>query len=518
MSIRDLNRLDTDPFAGKIYDVCICGAGPAGITLARKLADTYSVCLLEAGDRHYTPESQDCYKGEISAEPYFPLDQCRLRYLGGASNHWGGACRPLDARDFEKKPYVKYSGWPIGRQDLDPYLREAKEIFEIPVDEPEVPTAEGSEWLPPFRRHEQIEFWLSPQVRFGEKYEGELERHPRIEVFLNANVTDIWLEDDLRTTKYYEVTDYRGRKFRAHARLFILATGGLENPRVLLNANHQLPHGIGNEHDLVGRFFTDHPHQHLGEFLLEDDIRAAARRDPVYMGRILPIKGRFLRPSDGYMREARVLSYSLGIRPTFAMQHVPDTPFKARLRDILCSSELLRESAEFIKNGSVTCFDVDGHLKIQSEQEPNPDSRITLARSTDRFALRRMDMQWRRTDLDRRTIKDAALLAARLFPLSHRGRVRLERWLHEEPLHLPGPYDGTPSIVAGPHHMCTTRMADDPREGVVDRWQRVHSNTNLYIAGSSSFASGGFANPTFTIVQMSLRLADHLKGLKSRLA
>ena len=122
MTIQNLNTIDEDPFEGKFYDVCICGTGPAGMSVALKLSEKYRVCLLEGGDFTYTEESQSLYKGEISGEDYADLDTIRFRQFGGSSVAWGGTCRPLDARDFKKRPLVKYSGWPIQREDLDPYL------------------------------------------------------------------------------------------------------------------------------------------------------------------------------------------------------------------------------------------------------------------------------------------------------------------------------------------------------------------------------------------------------------
>ena len=129
--IIDLNKVTSDPFKDKKYDVCICGAGVAGITLARKLSKRLNVILLEAGDYGYSSESQEVYLGKSIGRGYFHLTATRLRFFGGTSNHWTGTCRPLDKEDFNRKSYVEYSGWPIGRSDLDPYLEETKSILDI---------------------------------------------------------------------------------------------------------------------------------------------------------------------------------------------------------------------------------------------------------------------------------------------------------------------------------------------------------------------------------------------------
>ena len=70
--------------------------------------------------------------------------------------------------------------------------------------------------------------------------------------------------------------------------------------------------------------------------------------------------------------------------------------------------------------------------------------------------------------------------------------------------------DWPADLAGGFHHMGTTRMSDDPKQGVVDRDCRVHGMSNLYVAGSSVFTTGGSSNPTMFIVALALRLADHL--------
>lgn len=516
MSITDLNLVEQDPFAGKKYDICICGAGPAGITLARKLSSNFSVCLLEAGGMEFSRQSQNFYIGTNTGTSYFGLEHCRLRYFGGASGHWGGSCRILDPEDFIEG-FENDSDWPINHHDLAPYIAETRSILDVKPCSNDIQLDTEKQWLPPLLGHEETQFWLSKPTQFGPKYADEIRTNERIDCFVNANVTDIILSDGLDSTTGFEVSNYLKTRFRVHAKKFIVASGGLENPRILLNANKQIKAGVANQNDLVGRFFADHPHHHLGEFILEDDAREKARGDTIFLqgqeGMEL-IRGRFFKPTTEHQMAQRKLNYSVGFRPAAIKPQPDESSFKSRLRDIVCTSNTLRASAEWIKSGSVTCFGAaDGYLKIQAEQELNPDTRITQSSQVDEFGNYRLNLHWQFTDLDRKTIKEAAFQVAREFAQHNVGRVRLENWLLEDNICLPGVGEGTPSIVAGPHHMCTTRMADTAEKGVVDKHQKVFGNQNLYIAGSSVFSTAGFSNPTFTIVQMSLRLANHLKGL-----
>ena len=146
------------------------------------------------------------------------------------------------------------------------------------------------------------------------------------------------------------------------------------------------------------------------------------------------------------------------------------------------------------------------YLHSQSEQAPNPDSRVTLSDERDALGLNWARLEWRLTELDKRSVEVMTKAIGAEFGRLNLGRVRLDDWL------LDGGKDWGPDLKGSPHHMGTTRMSDDPRMGVVDRRCRVHGIENLYIAGSSVFPTGGYMNPTLTIVALALRLADHLEA------
>jgi hypothetical protein len=176
------------------FDACVIGSGPAGITLARRLAaQGFTVALMEAGGLELTPDSQDLYAGEITGLDYYPLDVARLRYFGGTSNHWAGWCRELDAHDFRPRPFHAFSGWPIAKSDLDPYQPEADAILDLapPSGFPDLPITQKRDDF----RHVLLRF--SPPTRFGPKYHDELAAAERISLFLNANLVDLRLSDDL---------------------------------------------------------------------------------------------------------------------------------------------------------------------------------------------------------------------------------------------------------------------------------------------------------------------------------
>ena len=493
--IFDLNKRPPEPVS-RIYDVCIAGGGVAGITLAVNLAARgHQVALLEAGDFEYSEESQEIYKGPILGRSYFDLDSARLRYLGGSSNHWAGWCRPLDAHDFERHPYIPYSGWPFAKTEIDPYLEAASQILEIEPDYADHDVQDSDNAI------NQIEFLLSPPVNFRDKFEEELRTNERIEVFLNSNLVNIRLDESTGSVTGFECANYVDSSYRHTfvGRIFVLALGGIENPRLLLNCRDQMPNGIGNDRDLVGRFFMEHFHAYGGFYVANKETWPFGSEEV------------HLSPTKALMDGQRIANAGLRVVP------VPSVSFarkaKTYTKRMLCANDIVRDFAQSIRDfrcpSAPPPVGAAGTLKVASEQVPNRESRVLLAEETDRFGLRRGAVDWRATDVDRRTIQVMVMTFARYLATHGYGSVKPEEWLLDDDLPIPG-VDEDDWLGAGWHHMGTTRMAITPEEGVVDPNCGVFGVDNLYIAGSSVFPTGGHANPTLTIVQLTLRLGDHL--------
>ena len=476
------NRADN--WFGNPFDVCIVGTGPAGITLARKLGGRgLSVGLFEGGGLEYTSESQALYEGRTVGQPYYPLDGTRLRYFGGSSNHWGGWTRAFDPYDFEPKAYHPMSGWPISMADLDPYAKEATDILNLPEDmaAPDIMPQAADELVPRLFRFSR------PTTRFGEKYKSELAGSTAIRTYLNANLVDLKLNPDRRAVSEAVFRSYaRPDPFRVKARMFVLCLGGIENPRALLNATSEIPSGLGNEHDLVGRTFMEHPHAPVGRAV----VRSALTWMLVYS------------PTPDLMRKNRILNFGLRIGDfdqwnsgdfTGALRPEPDCTVDF---DTLLASEMRGERSP--------CLAHVADVFVACEQSLSLDNRVKLTEERDRFGLRKAELDWRLSEMDLRTLRTAASEAARHFAELDVGRMKILDWVLG---------DGLPSgdeLYGGNHHIGTTRMSADPRLGVVDANTKVHSLENLYVGGSSVFATSGHANPTYTIVQLALRQADHL--------
>lgn len=464
-----------------IFDVCVCGAGPAGITVALTLADMgWSVALMEAGGLQVDPKSQEHYEGEISGLDYYPLDTCRLRFFGGTSNHWEGETRPLETHDFEPLSYEPFRQWPIKKTDLDPYASKTAAILDLPPDRTPLDIFDGKDdSLLPTTLRQSV-----PPTRFSEKYKDQLSASNKVSLCLNANLVDMELGPDLRQVTALVFRSYgREEPFRVRARFAALCLGAIENARVLLSANRQLPRGIGNQNDLVGRFFAEHPAAKAGSAILAS----------------LPSDRVIYAPTERLMAQHRCLNFLVEIAPRARTQ------MQYALDVALCSTTLMHRVGEAVLGRARDCSDAEVWVGIA--QQGNRDSRVTLSEKLDSFGLRRPILDWRLTALDYHSLRIAALELAERMARHNVGRVRLAPWLREPMASLP---HKNPEVSGTYHQMCTTRMSDDPSAGVVDRNCRIHDMENLYLGGGSVFGSSGVSNPTYTIVQLALRLADHL--------
>lgn len=485
----------------KRFDVCICGSGPAGMSLALKLASLKrNVLLLEAGDTSFSEESQKVYQGTNIGLDYFPPDVSRLRFFGGTSNHWGGWCRPLGEHDFEARDHVKYSGWPITKSDIDPYLTEAKQILDVQERKP------SPDYLAINGREdnlEKVEFGFSSPTptHFGEKFGDRIKSSKNITCVMNANLVDVVLKSGFGEVDSFVVENYSGQTFNVTAKRYVLCLGGIENARMLLNANKQVETGIGNENDLVGRYFMEHPTNTVADFLINHEN---PKVQSIVKGG--DISRSFYAPSKEYLDTNKLVNFCARFVPNGQIKKESLT-FKERLAKTMCTSDTVYAVVKEFKD-KLWCY--DGEVRISSEQSPNPSSRIKLGNSTDRFGNKRIEIDWQLSPIDKKTIQQATIEIGKLMAAKDIGRIRVRDWVFDSTLRLPTTAEDE---VAGYHHMGTTRMAGDPKHGVVNMNLQMFGINNLYMGGSSVFPTGGYANPTLTIVQLSLRLAKHLDSV-----
>ena len=495
-------------------DLAIVGGGVAGITLARALAGNgISVCVVEAGGLEPDPEVQSLYQGENTGIDYSP-SATRLRLFGGSSNHWGGYCRPLDAIDFEQRDWVPFSGWPLAIDELLPFYQPATENVEIApgrFDDSDYWQRLTGEKLPELAtgrmRLQFVQF--SPPTRFGSRYGDELKKAVGTRVLLNANVTRISATDDARGVEQLDIRTLNGLRHRVKARYYVLAAGGLENARILLLSDNVVKAGLGNQNDLVGRFFMEHPH--MGGFA--EIVVANLERMPKILRERMLVEGRYAKaafnPTQSFLREQRLLNatYMMGVAAKYntadTMPDAANASDSARRDMLMAARRFLTDDGDALKSAGSDTIGLWLGVGGACEQTPNPDSRVSLSTQRDALDLPRIKLNWRLTEQDRLSFYTHLHSLALEFGALGIGRLRM---MVADQRDWPQPLGG------GSHHMGTTRMSHDPRRGVVDHNCKVHAVDNLYVAGSSVFPTSGVSNPTLTIVALTLRLADHLKG------
>ena len=504
--------------------VCIVGAGPAGISLGCAFSNKgFDVTILESGGLQAEPETQALAVGEIGGIGYVPLESARLRAFGGATGLWGGWCRPFDEIDFEERSWVPHSGWPIRKADLDPYYQQAQQLCELgPFD------YDPANWelnnTPPLPlpdadiRTRLVQF--SKPTRFGVRYRSPILGSPNVRLLIHSNVVQIEPYENGEIQRLHVAT-LNGKRFSVKARLYVLAAGGIENARLMLASNQVINTGIGNQHDVVGRYYADHMQlDTAGVFPLRKDVpfnlylgedRSTMRRARVSGGEPVAVMG-YLTLSAELQKSAEILNYSCKIPRTSLgdyylhtqSQHITGAPISRKLAERMRT--LMDSAADAM---SISCRRMLGRehtfykIVTTQEQAPNPSSRVMLGRTKDPLGVPVARLQWEMTDLDRHTLKVAVGRLRRAFNAS--GVARLNVPIDLDDSQWPS------NIGCSWHHCGMTRMHDDPKRGVVDAHCRVHGIHNLYVAGSSVFTTNGHGNPTLTVVALSLRLADRIK-------
>jgi choline dehydrogenase-like flavoprotein len=493
-------------------DLCIVGAGAAGISLAMEWSGaSQRVILLEAGGFEYDARMQELYRGEIVGLPYFPLQAARLHYFGGTTGHWAGFCSPFDPIDFVQRDWVPHSGWPFDRAHLDPFYERAQRILELGPYE-----YDAAQWqrrdprLVPFPLDPSVVFtkmWqFSAPTRFGTRYRDAIVGAKNVQLYTNAIVREIDPNEAVTAVDGLRVRTLEGKELRVRAKHYVLATCSIQNARLLLASNSRVAAGLGNANDLVGRYFMEHLEMPSGVFVELGDRAANAAMYAFEWG-VTKARGE-LALTDAAQRHRRVLNATVSLNPQDLDEEGKST-FQRMSPEVL---EQRRRSGRAGPNRSAGVRSGETprrafHLQTRQEQAPNPASRVTLSTERDEIGMPRAKLDWQLTELDRRSFRDYYDVLGREMGRAGVGRVQMRPWVLERP-DAPWPS----SLGGGWHHMGTTRMHPDPKQGVVTPDCGVHGIANLSVAGAALFPTAGAANPTLTLVAMTLRLSDHLKA------
>ena len=479
--------------------VIVLGSGIAGAEVATHLArHGREVILLESGRDRFEPSIQALndviFLGkrhrELNPDSYYhrylPPELrgvSRVRQFGGTSNVWTGKWKYLQPSDFEARPWVENSGWPIDFEELLEHYRSAAKDYGFGDLEAEAMRPEIMELRDKIAIHGlkmSSFYWEQTPTRTAVRFGEEMRHSKNLQVVLGATATELKLDASCQRITAVACRSLEGRELLVEGDTVILATGAFESARLLLASDRQLPNGIGNAHDLVGRFYTDHPKHHTGTLNPGDLVRQYAREL-----QYAP-KPRFcicFALDDATQREKKLLEHVLYIKPIY------EKPVESVWR-ILRGRPVCRDDIGAIANYRV---------KFVTEQFPHKNSRVKLGTERDALGQRKLEVDWCFTDCDRQSMAQTLQLLTERFAAAELGTFEFG----DEPPNLENMTDAA-------HQMGTTRMASRPEEGVVDINCRVFGTENLYVASSAVFPTGPSYSPTFTILALARRLGQHL--------
>ena len=520
LSIADLRSVDaSSPIEA---DLCIIGSGPAGWAIAEELRGAgLRLVMLESGGLERHDDAEALNESEDLGAALF---NGRARMLGGTSSLWNGRCMPFDDIDYETRDWIPHSGWPITPADVAPHLhRASSHLGIVPYHDEDgmrllTPGLLAQPKVDPTLLHDA--YWSNPKIiNFGQILQAQA--HPNLRVFVHATVTQLNVNASGRQIESVEATDLEGVRKLVRAPTVVLAAGGVENARILLYSNRVSSNGVGNAHDVVGRYFMDHPR----------DFELVARVNPQEARAFRNLFGPYLidtargrcefshgfKLSPDHQRRERLLNCAAWPYEVIA----PDDPFEAakRLRRglgrtagqdawrVVSQSGLVLRGmhARMLRKQRIGRKVERIGFLIASEQRPDPDSRIRLGARIGRFGLPVTAVNWRIAPQEMESQAALAKLIASEFRRLGLPAVQLANWVSN------GAYQEA-NFVDGCHPTGSTRMASDPRDGVVDADCQVHDVHGLYVAGSSVFPTASHANPTLMIVALAVRLASHLKA------
>ena len=464
------------------------------------------------------------YDGDILGQHY-ELSESRSRFYGGGSNCWGGFCHPLSEQDFQSRSWVANSGWPLNLNELAPYYSRAHEVCGIRDSFYDI-----EQWLKelnddylqplPFNGNRVVTeiLQLAPKRRLGMKYRKLLKHSQNITLYLHANTTHIQANEQGDKIQHVDVATLNGKHFQVKAKTFILATGGIENARMLLLSDDVHKNGLGNSNDLVGRYFMEHPRIYSGKIHFNRPFNPDFY-DPGYCYFHLPIAASLILSDETRKRE-ELLGYKAYIEVMYKGESSPGAvaflDIYHELRKNALPKKMGMKMWMVIKDlPNIYKFIVGKRLRNKRyvdyyrlvnilEPEAMAASRVRLSDKKDCLGLRKVALDWSLSKNVTKTLLRSQKIIDEELRDSGIGYLEIEPSL--EAGELPDSIDWVW------HHMGTTRMNPDPEKGVVDTDCRVHGLNNLYVAGSSVFPTPGYDTPTIDLIALAIRLADKFKG------
>jgi len=462
---------------------CIIGSGPAGSILAKNLAKKgFKVIIVEAGNLD-TKNIKQPFLDKINIDKDYQVKLNSSYQMGGASNLWSGKMHSLDEIDFIKRSHIHNFTWPFNKIKLAYYYKKAAKIFSLPDND-----KFKNFFLPSIKIKKDTNISIKQMYTSNKPYsfknflkikDNSLKN---IKVLTDSKVISLSQEGKSKKISHINVKDKRLNNFKINAKFFILACGGIEIPRIMLNSkNKNFPNGIGNQNGNVGKYFSTHPKGNLGVAKINKEINFNLTKNK--------------NVSKGFFRGGIVLQSKTLIKNKLVNHFVEFYPYSE-------NNFMFKGFQRLKKIKSLIGFKEDYnyfHARYQLDQIPNKKNKIFLSKKKDKYGVPLVNINWKFTKADQKSLTKFNTHINSFFKNENIGNLYLNFKKNKKEF-----------IALHSHFMGTTRMGKNPKNSVTNHYGKVHGLKNLFISGPSLFPTYGNSNPMLTIAALALRQCDYL--------